>query len=164
MLQNVRLNCIDMTRLMFPQGESVVMNYPAFGQLFIGLLLVSSVSCVPLTALYVYCRKRKRGSRPKRQPTVNIISAQWPHDDGLISHHHLTPPYLCPPAEHHNSASSVHGGMGLIFCVFSFLSPNLMSVKACFNCSPCKRTSFITMNSASLLFQQKMNKRRRKGT
>ncbi|XP_034384388.1 sodium- and chloride-dependent transporter XTRP3-like [Cyclopterus lumpus] len=41
-------------------GKSVVTEYPVFGQLFIALLLVSSVSCVPLTALYVYCRERKR--------------------------------------------------------------------------------------------------------
>ncbi|XP_068426248.1 sodium- and chloride-dependent transporter XTRP3-like [Clinocottus analis] len=41
-------------------GTSVVMEYPLSGQLFIGLLLVSSVSCVPLSALYVCCRNRKR--------------------------------------------------------------------------------------------------------
>ncbi|GLD70813.1 sodium- and chloride-dependent transporter XTRP3 [Lates japonicus] len=56
-------------------GKSVVTEYPVFGQVFIGLLLVSSVSCVPLTALYVYCRKRKRGSHHKRQRTVSTISA-----------------------------------------------------------------------------------------
>ncbi|XP_076594330.1 sodium- and chloride-dependent transporter XTRP3 [Chaetodon auriga] len=56
-------------------GKSVVMDYPVSGQLFIGLLLVSSVSCVPLTALYVYCRKRKHGNHHKRQCTVNTVSA-----------------------------------------------------------------------------------------
>uniref|UniRef100_A0A671TZ68 Transporter n=1 Tax=Sparus aurata TaxID=8175 RepID=A0A671TZ68_SPAAU len=47
-------------------GKTVVKEYPIFGQIFIGLLLVSSVSCVPLTALYVYCQKRKRGNHLKR--------------------------------------------------------------------------------------------------
>ncbi|KAL6108725.1 slc6a20 [Pungitius sinensis] len=44
-------------------GKSVVMEYPVFAQVFIGLLLVSSISCIPLTALYVYCEKRKNGRR-----------------------------------------------------------------------------------------------------
>ncbi|KAM9352859.1 sodium- and chloride-dependent transporter XTRP3 [Symphorus nematophorus] len=56
-------------------GKSEEMEYPVFGQLFIGLLLVSSVSCVPLTALYAYYRKRKHGSHQKRQRTVSTISA-----------------------------------------------------------------------------------------
>ncbi|XP_042281231.1 sodium- and chloride-dependent transporter XTRP3-like isoform X2 [Thunnus maccoyii] len=55
-------------------GKSVVTEYPVFGQVFIGLLLVSSVSCVPLTALSVYCRKRKHGHH-KRQRTVSTVSA-----------------------------------------------------------------------------------------
>lgn len=55
-------------------GVSEVTPYPVFGQVFIGLLLASSVSCVPLTALYTYCRKRKR-SHHKRQPTVSTLSA-----------------------------------------------------------------------------------------
>ncbi|XP_029307496.1 sodium- and chloride-dependent transporter XTRP3 [Cottoperca gobio] len=55
-------------------GKSVVTDYPVFGQLFIALLLVSSVSCVPLTALYVYCRKRKHGNLHKRQRTVSTVS------------------------------------------------------------------------------------------
>ncbi|XP_019946754.2 sodium- and chloride-dependent transporter XTRP3A [Paralichthys olivaceus] len=42
-------------------GKSEVKEYPVFGQVFIGLLLVSSVSCIPLTALYVFCRKRIHG-------------------------------------------------------------------------------------------------------
>ncbi|XP_074540018.1 sodium- and chloride-dependent transporter XTRP3 [Halichoeres trimaculatus] len=59
------------------KGKSVVTEYPVFGQLFIGLLLVSSVSCVPLTALYAYCRKRKQGKHHdhQRQRTVSTISA-----------------------------------------------------------------------------------------
>ncbi|XP_028280933.1 sodium- and chloride-dependent transporter XTRP3 isoform X2 [Parambassis ranga] len=55
-------------------GKSVVTEYPVFGQVFIGLLLVSSVSCVPLTALYVFCRKRKHGSRRKPE-LVSMVSA-----------------------------------------------------------------------------------------
>lgn len=55
-------------------GKSVVTEYPVFGQLFIGLLLVSSVSCVPLTALYIYCRRTKHGSHHKTQHTVSIVS------------------------------------------------------------------------------------------
>ncbi|KAM4632873.1 sodium- and chloride-dependent transporter XTRP3 [Polymixia lowei] len=55
-------------------GKSVVMEYPLYGQAFIGLLLVSSVSCVPLTALYVYCKKRAHGNQ-KRERTVSTISA-----------------------------------------------------------------------------------------
>ncbi|XP_026229246.1 sodium- and chloride-dependent transporter XTRP3 [Anabas testudineus] len=56
-------------------GKSVVTEYPVFGQIFIGLLLVSSVSCVPLTALYVYCRNRKHGLHHKRQRTISTVSA-----------------------------------------------------------------------------------------
>uniref|UniRef100_G3NKB5 Transporter n=1 Tax=Gasterosteus aculeatus TaxID=69293 RepID=G3NKB5_GASAC len=51
-------------------GKSVVMEYPVFAQVFIGLLLASSISCIPLTALYVYCRKRKHGRRRETPPTV----------------------------------------------------------------------------------------------
>nr|XP_057909127.1 sodium- and chloride-dependent transporter XTRP3-like isoform X2 [Doryrhamphus excisus] len=40
-------------------GKTVLTNYPVFGQVFIGVLLVSAVSCVPLTALHVWCRRRK---------------------------------------------------------------------------------------------------------
>lgn len=76
------------------QGKSVVTEYPVFGQIFIGLLLVSSVSCVPLTALYVYCRRRNlRGTHHKRQRHVSAASALWPDDDL----------YSCPLAEHSNS-------------------------------------------------------------
>ncbi|XP_054477474.1 sodium- and chloride-dependent transporter XTRP3-like [Anoplopoma fimbria] len=56
-------------------GESVVTKYPVFGQVFIALLLVSSISCVPLTALYVYCKKRKHGDHHRKQRTVNTVSA-----------------------------------------------------------------------------------------
>ncbi|KAM9852594.1 sodium- and chloride-dependent transporter XTRP3 [Aulostomus maculatus] len=55
-------------------GKSVETEYPVFGQAFIALLLVSSVSCVPLTALYVHCRKRK-DRHFKRQRTVSTVSA-----------------------------------------------------------------------------------------
>lgn len=54
-------------------GESVATAYPPFGQAFIGLLLVSSVSCVPLTALYVYCKKRAHaGSSGERAVSTGI--------------------------------------------------------------------------------------------
>ncbi|XP_069028137.1 sodium- and chloride-dependent transporter XTRP3-like [Embiotoca jacksoni] len=56
-------------------GKSVVMEYPVFGQVFIGLLLVSSVSCVPLAALYAFCKKRKHRNQDKRQRTVSTVSA-----------------------------------------------------------------------------------------
>lgn len=56
-------------------GKSVVTEYPVFGQLFIGLLLVSSVSCVPGTALYVFWKKRKRANHHKSQ-LVSSVSAQ----------------------------------------------------------------------------------------
>ncbi|XP_030641183.1 sodium- and chloride-dependent transporter XTRP3 [Chanos chanos] len=55
-------------------GKSVVTEYPAFGQAFIGLLLVSSVSCVPLTALYVFCRRKQRGSST-HESTVPTLSS-----------------------------------------------------------------------------------------
>ncbi|XP_066500143.1 sodium- and chloride-dependent transporter XTRP3-like [Hoplias malabaricus] len=42
-------------------GKSVVMEYPWYGQMFIALLLVSSVSCVPLVALYVFCSRHRFG-------------------------------------------------------------------------------------------------------
>ncbi|XP_037129734.1 sodium- and chloride-dependent transporter XTRP3A-like [Syngnathus acus] len=43
-------------------GKTVLMGYPVFGQVFIAILLVSVVSCVPLTALHVYCMNRKCSS------------------------------------------------------------------------------------------------------
>ncbi|XP_072251107.1 sodium- and chloride-dependent transporter XTRP3-like [Leuresthes tenuis] len=56
-------------------GKTEQMDYPIFGQVFIGLLLVSSVSCVPLTALYVFCQKRKHGKHHKQQQTVSTLTA-----------------------------------------------------------------------------------------
>ncbi|XP_076868241.1 sodium- and chloride-dependent transporter XTRP3 isoform X2 [Brachyhypopomus gauderio] len=38
-------------------GRSVEMDYPVYGQAFIALLLVSSVSCVPITAIYAFCMR-----------------------------------------------------------------------------------------------------------
>uniref|UniRef100_A0A3P9JV59 Transporter n=1 Tax=Oryzias latipes TaxID=8090 RepID=A0A3P9JV59_ORYLA len=54
-------------------GKSVQMEYPVFGQVFIGLLLVSSVSCIPLAALYAFCRKRKHGIVQKE--VVSTVAA-----------------------------------------------------------------------------------------
>lgn len=56
-------------------GKSQQMKYPLFGQAFIGLLLVSSVSCVPLTALYVFYKKRTHAQRHKQHHTVNTVAA-----------------------------------------------------------------------------------------
>ncbi|KAM4736033.1 sodium- and chloride-dependent transporter XTRP3 isoform 2-T2 [Anableps anableps] len=56
-------------------GKSEQTEYPLFGQAFIGLLLVSSVSCIPLTALYVFCQRRKHPQRHKQQRTVNTVAA-----------------------------------------------------------------------------------------
>uniref|UniRef100_A0A3Q2D3L9 Transporter n=1 Tax=Cyprinodon variegatus TaxID=28743 RepID=A0A3Q2D3L9_CYPVA len=50
-------------------------EYPVFGQAFIGLLLVSSVSCIPLTALYVFCQRKKHAQQHKQQLTVNTVAA-----------------------------------------------------------------------------------------
>ncbi|KAK2815372.1 hypothetical protein Q7C36_023638 [Tachysurus vachellii] len=41
-------------------GKSVKMEYPVYGQIFIALLIVSSVSCVPIAAIYAYCFRKKR--------------------------------------------------------------------------------------------------------
>ncbi|TNN61118.1 Sodium- and chloride-dependent transporter XTRP3 [Liparis tanakae] len=49
-------------------GKTVMTEYPLFGQLFIWLLLVSSISCIPLTALYVYCKKRRQRSASRGSP------------------------------------------------------------------------------------------------
>uniref|UniRef100_W5JXE3 Transporter n=1 Tax=Astyanax mexicanus TaxID=7994 RepID=W5JXE3_ASTMX len=43
------------------KGRLVVTEYPVFGQAFIGVLLVSSVSCIPLAALYAFCTRHQRG-------------------------------------------------------------------------------------------------------
>lgn len=55
-------------------GKSVAKDYPPFAQAFIALLLVSSVSCVPLYALYAYCKKREKDNR-KRERSVSTVSA-----------------------------------------------------------------------------------------
>ncbi|XP_062322453.1 sodium- and chloride-dependent transporter XTRP3-like [Osmerus eperlanus] len=49
-------------------GKSVVLEYPPYAQAFIGLLLVSSVSCIPLFALYTYCRRRQGGPGAPEHP------------------------------------------------------------------------------------------------
>uniref|UniRef100_A0A8C7LMM3 Transporter n=1 Tax=Oncorhynchus mykiss TaxID=8022 RepID=A0A8C7LMM3_ONCMY len=54
-------------------GKSVVTEYPPYAQAFIGLLLASSVCCIPLTALYTYCKKRNLASG-KRERTVSTIT------------------------------------------------------------------------------------------
>ncbi|XP_015254590.1 PREDICTED: sodium- and chloride-dependent transporter XTRP3 [Cyprinodon variegatus] len=56
-------------------GKSEQTEYPVFGQAFIGLLLVSSVSCIPLTALYVFCQRKKHAQQHKQQLTVNTVAA-----------------------------------------------------------------------------------------
>lgn len=50
------------------------MEYPVYCQVFIGLLLVSTVSCVPLTALYAFYQKRKEDKRRKSH-TLTTLSA-----------------------------------------------------------------------------------------
>ncbi|XP_059424584.1 sodium- and chloride-dependent transporter XTRP3-like [Carassius carassius] len=47
-------------------GRSVVKEYPVYGQVFIALLLLSALSCVPLAALHSVCRRTQRGT-PIRQ-------------------------------------------------------------------------------------------------
>uniref|UniRef100_A0A4W5REV4 Transporter n=1 Tax=Hucho hucho TaxID=62062 RepID=A0A4W5REV4_9TELE len=55
-------------------GKSVVTEYPPYAQAFIGLLLASSVCCIPLSTLYTYCKKRNLASG-KRERTVSTVSA-----------------------------------------------------------------------------------------
>ncbi|KAI2654847.1 Sodium- and chloride-dependent transporter XTRP3 [Labeo rohita] len=55
-------------------GKSVVQEYPVYGQAFIALLLASSLSCVPLAALYAACRKKQRGTS-LRQHAVNTVTS-----------------------------------------------------------------------------------------
>ncbi|XP_043116334.1 sodium- and chloride-dependent transporter XTRP3-like [Puntigrus tetrazona] len=45
-------------------GRSVLKEYPVYGQVFIALLLLSALSCVPLAALQSFCRRRPL--RPRR--------------------------------------------------------------------------------------------------
>ncbi|XP_028832094.1 sodium- and chloride-dependent transporter XTRP3 [Denticeps clupeoides] len=54
-------------------GKSVVMEYPWYGQAFIALLLVSSVSCVPLNALYAFCMKKQKIIQ-SQECTISAIS------------------------------------------------------------------------------------------
>lgn len=110
------------------QGKSVVTEYPVFGQIFIGLLLVSSVSCVPLTALYVYCRRRNlRGTHHKRQRHVSAASALWPDDDL----------YSCPLAEHSNST-----WLSSIKCHIEYLC-FIIHLNIIFLKHPCRNISFL---------------------
>ncbi|KAJ8366767.1 hypothetical protein AAFF_G00342600 [Aldrovandia affinis] len=44
------------------QGESVTLLYPAFAQVFIGLMLASSMGLIPLGALYALWKKRRQGA------------------------------------------------------------------------------------------------------
>ncbi|KAG5271506.1 hypothetical protein AALO_G00180650 [Alosa alosa] len=57
-------------------GKSVVMEYPWYGQAFIALLLVSSVCCVPITALYAFCKKKQKEAKsvPRHEHTVSTVS------------------------------------------------------------------------------------------
>ncbi|XP_017559404.1 sodium- and chloride-dependent transporter XTRP3 isoform X1 [Pygocentrus nattereri] len=55
-------------------GRSVVKEYPVYGQVFITLLLVSSVSCVPLTALYAFCTRHQRGVRVSENAGHSVTS------------------------------------------------------------------------------------------
>ncbi|CAL8249661.1 unnamed protein product [Boreogadus saida] len=66
-------------------GRSVVMEYPVYGQVFIGLLLVSTISCVPLSALYTYCRRK---ARPAATPEPSQIALREPDA------------WVVPPSEH----------------------------------------------------------------
>uniref|UniRef100_A0AAR2JH22 Transporter n=1 Tax=Pygocentrus nattereri TaxID=42514 RepID=A0AAR2JH22_PYGNA len=54
-------------------GRSVVKEYPVYGQVFITLLLVSSVSCVPLTALYAFCTRHQRGQFQTSIVQLNML-------------------------------------------------------------------------------------------
>ncbi|XP_051576160.1 sodium- and chloride-dependent transporter XTRP3-like [Myxocyprinus asiaticus] len=56
-------------------GKSVVKEYPAYGQAFIALLLLSSVSCVPLMALYAFCKKKRRGTVIREHIVSTVSSA-----------------------------------------------------------------------------------------
>ncbi|KAG9345108.1 hypothetical protein JZ751_009649 [Albula glossodonta] len=51
----------DLVMPSYDTGESVTMSYPTFAQAFIGLVLASSMGCVPLVALYVFWKKKRLG-------------------------------------------------------------------------------------------------------
>ncbi|XP_064200143.1 sodium- and chloride-dependent transporter XTRP3-like [Anguilla rostrata] len=42
-------------------GQSVTVPFPAFAQVFIGFLLISSMGCIPLVALYRFWQKKRLG-------------------------------------------------------------------------------------------------------
>ncbi|KAL0984950.1 hypothetical protein UPYG_G00150910 [Umbra pygmaea] len=56
-------------------GKSVVLEYPPYAQAFIGLLLASSVCCIPLVALYTCCMEKNQATGMKRERTISTISA-----------------------------------------------------------------------------------------
>lgn len=60
--------------LLFLQGNSEEMDYPVYCQIFIGLLLVSTVSCIPLAALYAFYQKRKE-DKQKKSLALTTVSA-----------------------------------------------------------------------------------------
>ncbi|KAM9782716.1 sodium- and chloride-dependent transporter XTRP3A [Neosynchiropus ocellatus] len=55
-------------------GKIVTREYPVFGQVFIALLLVSAVGCVPVMALYELFKRRRVGYQ-KRPQTISTISS-----------------------------------------------------------------------------------------
>ncbi|TNN02096.1 hypothetical protein fugu_009583 [Takifugu bimaculatus] len=55
-------------------GKAEPMEYPVYCQLFIGLLLVSTVSCVPLNALYAFYQKRKQ-DKSRKSHALTTLSA-----------------------------------------------------------------------------------------
>lgn len=60
--------------LLFPQGKAEQMEYPVYCQLFIGLLLVSTVSCVPFAALNAFYQKRKQ-DKERKSHALTTLSA-----------------------------------------------------------------------------------------
>lgn len=57
----------DVNLLLFPpQGRTAALQYPVYCQVFIALLLVSTVSCIPLAALYAFCKKRRQDKKEER--------------------------------------------------------------------------------------------------
>ncbi|KAF7692145.1 sodium- and chloride-dependent transporter XTRP3-like [Silurus meridionalis] len=59
-------------------GKSVKMEYPVYAQIFIGLLLVSSVSCVPITAIYTFCTRHKKQTVTVREEINTVLSTITP--------------------------------------------------------------------------------------
>ncbi|XP_056142732.1 sodium- and chloride-dependent transporter XTRP3-like [Lampris incognitus] len=53
-------------------GKSVETEYPVYAQACIGLLLVSPVSCVPLTALYIYYKNYKKRGQASGRPAHSV--------------------------------------------------------------------------------------------